>query len=168
MNQKSDEYRELSGGSDRKSRALASEIAAGKPRPPSWMSKAAKREFKRVAGFLADRGTITPADESALVLYACSYSRFITAQQDLDEAGQRIKVKVLNSHGAAVEIDRENPSLKLVQSEAKTLLSFLRQLSMTPLTREKVKPTKPKDEDADGVTGGDVDALIRRAGGTNA
>jgi P27 family predicted phage terminase small subunit len=164
MNEISDEYRELSGGSERKSRAKASEIAAGKPLPPTWMSKPARKEFKRVAAFLADRGTVSPADGATLTLYACSYSRFITAQQDLDTRGQWITVKVLDSHGAAVEVDRENPSLKLAQTEAKTILAFLRQLGMTPATREKVKPTKPKDENADGVTGSDVDELIRRAG----
>jgi P27 family predicted phage terminase small subunit len=150
MNQKTPEYHDLTGAGDRKSRAKASETVSGTPRPPSWMSKAARREFRRVAGHLAARGTVSPADEQALTLYACSFARFITAQQDLDTNGQRIKVKVLDSHGAAVEIDRDNPSLKLVQTEAKTLLTFLRQLGMTPATREKIKPTKPNEEDEGG------------------
>jgi P27 family predicted phage terminase small subunit len=128
------------------------------------LSKEAKREFKRVAALLEDRGTCSPADGATLTLYACSYSRFITAQQDLDLRGHRIKETALDSHGAAVEVDRENPSLKLVQAEAKTILSFLRQLGLTPATREKVKPTKPKADNEDGVTGSDVDELIRRAG----
>jgi P27 family predicted phage terminase small subunit len=128
------------------------------------MSKAARREFKRVAAFLADRGTVSKADEQTLTLYACSFARFITAQMDLDARGHKVKETVLDSHGAAVEVDRDNPSLKLVQAESKTILAFLRQLGMTPATREKVKPTKPKDEDADGVTGNDVDELIRKAG----
>jgi P27 family predicted phage terminase small subunit len=167
MNQKTHEYHALTGASDRKSRAKSSEIAAETPRPPSWLSKPAKREFRRVAAFLADRGTVSQADGATLTLYACSYSRYITAQKDLDQNGHRITVKVLDSHGAAVEVDRENPSLKLVQAEAKTLLTFLRQLGMTPATREKVKPAKPKDDDEDGVTGSDVDELIRRARASN-
>ncbi len=150
MNQKTPEYRELTGAGDRKSRAKASETVAGIPRPPSWMSKAARREFRRVAAHLAARGTVSPADEQALTLYACSYSRFIIAQQDLDTNGQRIRVTVLDSHGAAVEVDRDNPSLKLVQAEAKTLLTFLRQMGMTPATREKIKPAKPNEEDEGG------------------
>jgi P27 family predicted phage terminase small subunit len=168
MNQKPPEYHALTGAFDRKSRAKASEITAETPRPPFWLSKAARKEFKRVAAFLADRGTVSQADGAALTLYACSFARFITAQQDLDLSGHRIKVKVLDSHGAAVEVERENPSLKLVQSEAKTLLSFLRNMGMTPATREKVKPAKPKDDDEDGVTGNDVDELIRRARASNA
>jgi P27 family predicted phage terminase small subunit len=150
MNQKTPEYRALTGAGDRKSRAKASETVAGTPRPPSWMSKAARREFRRVAGHLAARGTVSPADEHTLTLYACSYSRFIIAQQDLDKNGQRIKVKVLDSHGALVETDRDNPSLKLVQAEAKTLLTFLRQMGLTPASRDRIKPAKPNEDDEGG------------------
>ena len=168
MNQKSDEYRELVGGSERKSRAKASEIAAETPRPPSWLSKDAKKEFRRVAAFLADRGTVSQADCATLTLYACSFARYCTAQQDLNTNGHRITQRVLDSHGKQVEVDKENPSLKLVQAEAKTLLSFLRNMGMTPATRETVRPAKPKsDDDEAGVTASDVDALIRRAGAAN-
>jgi hypothetical protein len=37
-----------------------------------------------------------------------------------------------------------------VQTEAKTLLTFLRQMGMTPATREKIKPAKPNPEDEGG------------------
>ena len=160
MNQKSPEYHALTGAADRKSRAKASEISAETPRPPSWLSKEAKREFRRVAAHLAERGTVSLADGSTLVLYACSYSRFITAQMDLDKSGHRIKVKKLDSHGAAVELDIENPSLKLVQAEAKTLLSFLRNMGMTPATREKVRPAKPKDEDEEEFSSPNIARMI--------
>jgi P27 family predicted phage terminase small subunit len=162
-NQKSPEYRALTGAGDRKSRAKEPSMEAGIPRCPGWLSKDAKAAFKHVAAHLAQRGTVSPADGAALVLYACAYSRFVTAQKDLDKNGHRITQRVLDSHGKAVEVDKENPNLKLVMAEAKNILAYLRQFGCTPATRERVRPAKPKDDDEDGITSNDVDELIARA-----
>lgn len=167
-NQKPDEYHALTGASDRKSRAKASETIAGTPRPPSWLSKPARAEFKRIVRHLTERGTLSPADGAVLAVYAVSYARFISAQKDLDEQGLRVTATALDSHGKAVEVTKDNPALRVVQQSEKTILAFLRQFGLTPATRERVKPTKPRDEDADGVTDDDVDDLIRRAGAANA
>jgi P27 family predicted phage terminase small subunit len=167
MNQKTPEYRELSGASDRKSRAKASETVAGTPRPPSWLSKSARGEFKRIVRHLQERGTVSSADGAYLAVYAIAYSRLIEAQKDLDAKGLRVTVTVLDSHGKAVEVTRDNPALKLVQQSEKTVLSFLRQAGLTPASRERVKPAKPRnDEEEDPMSSANIARLIEDVGRT--
>jgi P27 family predicted phage terminase small subunit len=121
---------------------MESSFAGGRPKPPQHLSGAARIEFKRVSKLLGARGTETPADASALALYAEVYSRWVDLKAALD-GEYLVEVTVLDSNGKAHVSKRLNPLLKELNAVEGRLLGLVRELGITPRTREAVKPVAP-------------------------
>jgi len=144
MNQKPDEVKALQGTlSDRPSRAKKPTQEAGTPVAPRWLSKVGKQEWKRILPLLLERGSLTPADATALGAYCQCVSRYVEACASVDEDGMQIETVVLDSNGVAHPKKVLNPLLKIAESSERSMFKFLRELGITPAAREKVKPAKP-------------------------
>jgi P27 family predicted phage terminase small subunit len=53
------------------------------PNPPAFLDRAAKTEYRRVAGLLAERGLLDPIRLSALEAYCAAFSRWRNAEKAL-------------------------------------------------------------------------------------
>jgi P27 family predicted phage terminase small subunit len=139
---KTPEQHQLNGTEPKPSRARSSKLVAGQPVAPKWLDKTARQEFARMLPLLEQRDSLTPADYMQLAIYASAVSRYVAALKDVDERGPVVTVTTLDKHGAQVENEKTNPSLRTVAEAEKAIHRYLRELGATPRTREGVKPAK--------------------------
>jgi P27 family predicted phage terminase small subunit len=143
MNQKPTETKALQGTlQNRPSRAKKPTAEAGEPVAPSWLSRVGRAEWSRILPLLIERGSVTPADATALGSYCMCVSRYVAALNSLEERGTEIETTVLDSNGAAHKKWVINPMLKVAESSERSMFRFLRELGITPAARERVKPAK--------------------------
>ena len=56
-------------------------------KPPTWLDKVAKKEFKRIAALLSEVEIMTEADISMLAAYCNAYSQYISITKIIEEDG---------------------------------------------------------------------------------
>lgn len=134
-----------------KSRAAkpAGTAVTGRAVKPAHLSPEAMVVWKRVSKILGLRGTETVGDFAALALFCEVYVRWVQAKREL---GNQLMVTetVLDNHGEPITKRKLNPLLRVVEAAEKNLLAMARELGLTPLLREKVKPAKQSETTASG------------------
>jgi P27 family predicted phage terminase small subunit len=107
---------------------------------PSWLSKEAKAEWRRVMPLLQERRILTNADLGSLENYCLAIG---TVRQ---------MEKVLTAEGYIVHTDRgpkAHPAVK-IQSDAMTRARLLAaELGLTPVSRSRPSVTQDNDDDDD-------------------
>ena len=128
----------------------------GKAVKPDHLSPEAQTIWRKVSRLLGARRTETPGDFAALAVFCECYVRWVQAKRELG-TDLLIDVTVLDSNGQPHTNRRLNPLLKVVEAAEKNVLILARELGLTPLLREKVKPAKePETETAGPATVGDA------------
>src|ERR1700686_3866751 len=61
-------------------------------KPPTWLDKDAKKEYRRIVAALADLDLLRATDVGVLSSYAVAYSRWIAAEKRIALEGAVIKV----------------------------------------------------------------------------
>jgi len=130
-----------------------SKMTAGRPKMPSHLGTVARREWKRIMPFLLNRGSLTEADATALSLHVEVHARWLASKQDLEKRGLMVDVTVLDSNGQPVITRKVNPSLRIAQDCERALRVSLRELGLTPATRERVLPAKPDEKEQETLIG---------------
>ena len=111
----------------------------GAPPMPSWLSREAKAEWKRVVPELERLGLLSQLDRAALALYAQAYGRWAEAEKELVVHGLIVKTK----SGMLIQ----NPYLWIANRAAKQMSEMLAEFGMSPSSRTRVTATKPTDAD---------------------
>jgi P27 family predicted phage terminase small subunit len=112
--------------------AAAGEIG----KPPSWLDKDAKKEYRRITAALAALDMLRATDVGVMASYAVAYSRWIAAEKAIASNPTGPVVKVTGSQGQEKWI--KHPSL-LVSSEAqKQMLRAGSLLGLNPVDRCKI------------------------------
>lgn len=133
-------------------------FVSGRPLFPKHLSPAARQEFKRCVKLLERRGTLTPGDQAALAVYSEVYARWVLAKQAIGDDLMQETV-VTDNHGVARTVRRVHPLLKVVQNCEAQLLALAKSLGLTPVDREKAKPTKPNEDEEKIVPGSCADLM---------
>ena len=120
----------------------------GTPDAPSWMDRAAKREWRRAVRACADYPTwLQEVDRAALTAYCVAWSTFLQASQDLAERG--VLVAGRSSADEARDALVKNPSVQIARDAQEQLRRWAQQLGFTPDARSKVDlGQRETDEDA--------------------
>lgn len=145
----SDAHHDLLGSKYRNRAKTESKLSADQPRMPRHLTPEARREWKRVLPMLLQRKSLTEGDATALALYAETYSRWLVAKNEVAQNGITIETTVLDKHGAAVLTRKTNPALRTLENCERSLRSLLREFALTPATRERVLPAKPKEDESE-------------------
>ena len=133
-----------------KNPALASGIPAGRPKYPRGLPVELRSLFKQTCKLLQTRRALTEADGPLLLRYCIAYLRAERAQAKLDEQGEVCSYTRLDSNGQPHQMEKPNYWLKVAQDAEKMMLGCLDRLGLSPLNRDKVKPTgSTKDEVVD-------------------
>jgi P27 family predicted phage terminase small subunit len=114
---------------------------------PAHLTAEARKEWKRVLPLLLRRGSLTEADATALSLYCETHARWVAAKKEIEEHGIMVEVTVLSSNGAPITTRKQNGALKIAENCERSLGRFLKELGLTPASREKVKPAKKREEE---------------------
>ena len=145
----------LTGSTSQAKPAVESVIEPGRPKYPKNLGAAEKVVFKRMVKLLEARRAATEGDIELIRLYSILYVRHERALAKIAEQGDVVEYTRLNNHGEEVKTEKPNLHLKIAETCEKNAISILDRLGLTPLNRERVKPTSqpPQEQFPEGSFG---------------
>ncbi|MEK4088242.1 MULTISPECIES: phage terminase small subunit P27 family [unclassified Bacillus (in: firmicutes)] len=116
-------------------------------KPPTWLDKVGKKEFKRVAALLAEVEIITEADISMLAAYCNAYSQYISISKVIEEDGIMVHTEGEDEEGNLIKlIGEEHPLLKRQKNYYDQMKSAANDFGLTPSARAKLAITRTQEE----------------------
>ena len=114
--------------------------APGIPRPPAWLTREARAEWRRVCPELCRLGVVTIADGSSLVRYCEAHATYVAAAKAIpffvtDDLDRSRALRHLRDARAAATREAE-------------------QLGLTPSSRARLSVGKPKQDELSRFLGG--------------
>lgn len=117
-------------------------IAAGSspvrdvPKPPAWLSKDAKAEWRNVAPILVERDVLTEGDLGALAAYADAVGQLV-------EASRQIRIDGLVVDG------KKHPLITTTIAARNQIRQLAAELGLTPISRSRpaVRDDATSDDD---------------------
>jgi P27 family predicted phage terminase small subunit len=115
--------------------------AAPIPKPPSWLTATAVREWNRVAPLLHRQGLLTEISVGPLACYCQAYSDRISAQRQIKKYGMFFKGR----NGTRIR----NPAVAVANQTAKLVRDYCIEFGLTPTAAGQVRPPKPPGSDTE-------------------
>jgi len=107
------------------------------PKPPSWLSTPAKKEWKRLVPVLHQAGVLTQVDTGTLAAYCQAFGEFVEA------------TKIVKARGFTFISDKGNviqrPEVGIANTAMKLMVSIAREFGMTPSSRSNIKVEEVED-----------------------
>ena len=128
-----------------------SDKVRAKPKLPKYLSPAARKEWRKLLPLLMERGSLTAADAAALAMHCELFSRWLDCQRRITEEGVTQDVTVLDKNGTPVTRTKPHVALRIAQDCERSLRASLRELGLTPASRERVKATKKIEEQQESI-----------------
>jgi P27 family predicted phage terminase small subunit len=119
-------------------------LEAGRPDAPEHFSEAERKVWDATMDMLEKRGTLTPGDGPALMLYVQTAVELRTERKLLDSEGRVVIVSKLDTHKCEIKIHAINPRVRIVRELEKQLLTCLREMGLTALRRHGVRRAREK------------------------
>lgn len=120
-------------------------VSLGKP--PSFLNRDAKEEWKRIAPELVILGLLTIVDRSALAGYCAAYSRWVKAERELQKSekdGGGFIYKTPSGY------KQQSPFIAIAKGAMETMHKFSIEFGFTPAARTRIKGSgKTNDADDD-------------------
>lgn len=104
-------------------------------RPPSWLGKEAKREWKRIAPILNDRRVLTEGDLGTVQSYCVAYGVMVQAQKEINKDGILLNGK-------------KHPALGTLNAAQTTMRLAANELGLTPISRSRAAIRENEDDDS--------------------
>lgn len=101
------------------------------PRPPTFMTKEAKKEWRRVIKHLHENQLMSHLDVAALAAYCTHYSRWVEAEKKIQELNTLI-IKAPSGY------PQNNPYLGIANRSLEMMHKFLVEFGMTPSARARI------------------------------
>jgi len=127
-------------GTFRKNEAVENEVQPDLniPSPPEHLNQIASVEWGRISQQLYKLGLLSDIDRAALAAYCVAYSRWVLAEQKLNEQGFTIET----TNGNIIQ----NPIVGIANQAMEHMRKFLVEFGMTPSSRTKVSANKKPAE----------------------
>jgi P27 family predicted phage terminase small subunit len=132
-----------------------SKYEGGRPKIPVHLSRVARAEYKRICFTLEQRRTLTEGDRNTIAVLAECVARWVTAKQELGTE-YMITTAVKDKEGNLVQSVKANPLLKVVEVCEARILSLQSALGLTPMARDKVRPTQVDAPVEEQLSAGDL------------
>ena len=107
-------------------------------RPPTWLPRYAREEWKRVVPALENIGMLTEVDETAMVNYVIAYDRFRKAQEIIEVEGLTHKTR----DGGIIK----RPELTVIAEAQATMKRFADAFGLSPASRSKLQISPARDD----------------------
>ena len=112
--------------------------ASTRPQCPRWLTGDARRAWRRLAPVLHRSGLLTQADRNALARYCQLWSRYLSAEQHLQEHGS---IHKLPSGYVA-----QSPYVAIAKQLSVLLAQLESSFGMSPASRSRISVAPPKEE----------------------
>lgn len=106
------------------------------PPPPRWLSKVARKEWKRVGSELVSQNALSVTDIGTLEGYCASYGRAVAAEASLAAVGSLV---MMTPQGMI-----PRPEVNIAKQAWAEVRSFAAKLGATPADRTRVKTPEQK------------------------
>lgn len=121
----------------------------GEPEMPRYLTKAGRREWKRIVPLLFKVGVLTEIDGLALAGYCDNVATIEAMRKDIRKNGYTFVSKFEDKHGNVVMGDiKPNPAVGMLFKAEGMMKSFLIEFGLTPASRSRLKIAKKDDGDA--------------------
>lgn len=117
-------------------------VPAGRPKMHGDLTPAARSVFKRLCKLLQERRALTAGDSELLRLYSIAFDRHRRAMEHVQLEGEITTYISLDKDGVQVPRVKTNLWLKVAQDSERFMHQTLKDLGLTSLNRDKVKPTQ--------------------------
>lgn len=110
------------------------------PRPPSWLSREAKAEWRRVVPGLERLDLIKPEDQATLAAYCEAVSRFVVATRTIKTEG----ITATNPDSGRISV---HPAVRVAEAASTQLRHYAQEFGLTPAAERAVsKRNDDRDE----------------------
>lgn len=99
------------------------------PRPPTWLSREAKAEWKRVTPGLSRLDLLKEEDRAALTVYCETWSRWVKAAREVERDGFTVPTE----HGV-----KRNPAVTVLETATTQLRAMAQEFGLTPSAEARV------------------------------
>ena len=118
------------------------------PEMPRGLSRAGRREWKRIVRDLLEIGCVSKVDGKALAAYCDCFARWEEARKLIDKYGQVIETTFMSKDGELIVGDlKANPACGLADKWLGRMKSYLIEFGLTPASRRNLKLTKRASAD---------------------
>lgn len=122
----------------------------GVPTMPSWLSRRAKVEWKRIVPELTRLGLMTTVDLAALAAYCQAYAELEEATRTLDREGRVCVWPVTDKNGNKIgEKLKGHPAVQQQRDAARLVKQFISEFGLTPASRTRVHGATGEEEGSD-------------------
>ena len=109
------------------------------PKCPAWLSKEAKKEWRRVAGPLYRAGLLTELDKNTLAMYCQTWGRYEQCQKTLAQEGDTY----IQSNGEP----KQRPEYYIMKDAMKELRALITLFGLAPGPRMRMELPEPPAQD---------------------
>lgn len=115
------------------------------PKPPTWLSAEAAREWRRVAPGLTRLDLLKPEDRASLATYCETWAMFVLAQRDVARNGLTLVQTTTTREGATIEKPVANPAVAIARAASRDLRAWAGQFGLSPAAESNVKGAAEDD-----------------------
>lgn len=108
------------------------------PNPPTWLSREAKAEWKRVVPGLTRLDLVKPEDRATLAAYCEVWSRWVDAIRDTHRNGLTVRNESTRKDGTTSVWWTKNPSVAIAEQAETRLRQYANEFGLTPAGERNV------------------------------
>ena len=116
------------------------------PNPPSWLSREAKAEWRRIAPALQRLDLIKPEDRATLATYCEVWSRLVEANRNIRANGLVVRNTAVRKDGTESTWFTKNPAVAIAEQAETRLRQYANDFGLTPAGERNVSK---RDDDRD-------------------
>ncbi|PQM51819.1 phage terminase small subunit P27 family [Mycolicibacter virginiensis] len=108
------------------------------PNPPTWLSREAKAEWKRVVPGLTRLDLVKPEDRATLAAYCEVWSRWVAATRDVAANGLVVRNTSVKKDGTESTWFTKNPAVAIAEQAETRLRQYANDFGLTPAGERNV------------------------------
>lgn len=106
------------------------------PRPPTWLSREAAAEWRRVVPGLQRLDLLKEEDRATLAAYCETWSVFVAATRTVTKEGLTTEVVTTRADGSQTRRTVTHPAVAIARNAGRELRGFAAQFGLTPSTEQ--------------------------------
>lgn len=116
------------------------------PNPPTWLSREAKAEWRRIVPGLTRLDLVKPEDRAALASYCQIWARLVAAYRDIEKNGSTVRNESTRKDGTSSVWWTKNPAVAVAEQAETRLRQYANDFGLTPAGERNVSK---RDDDRD-------------------
>jgi len=108
------------------------------PNPPSWLSREAKAEWRRIVPGLTRLDLVKPEDRATLAAYCELWSRWVEATRAIHRDGLTVRNESTRKDGTSSVWWTKNPAVAIAEQAETRLRQYACEFGLTPAAERSV------------------------------